>query len=226
VGQRSEAHLGGVRHPLTSGAGLDNQAHGPETLGSPADIARAVQSCRRCGLWANATQGVAGDGPARAPLMLVGEQPGEQEDLRGLPFVGPAGRVLDRGLQEAGIDRREAYVTNAVKHFKHELRGRRRLHKSPSPAEVSACRWWLDREREIVRPKIIVAMGASAVLSVFGRALPVMRSRGRPLPLEDGAQGVITVHPSFILRAPDEDARAAAFRDFVSDLRIVSSLIG
>jgi DNA polymerase len=185
----------------------------------------AIQGCRRCDLWRDATQGVPGDGPAGAPLMLVGEQPGDAEDLEGRPFVGPAGQLLNRALEAAGISRAEAYVTNAVKHFKHEPRGKRRLHKTPDAGEVQACRWWLDQERARLGPKLIVALGGTAALSVFGKAMPVMKSRGRPLPLEEGGQGLITIHPSYLLRLPDEAARAAAWRGFVDDLRLARDLI-
>ena len=192
---------------------------------SLAAIADAIQSCRRCDLWRHATQGVPGQGPARARLMLVGEQPGDQEDLAGLPFVGPAGAMLDRAFADAGIDRDEAWVTNAVKHFKHEQRGKRRLHKTPDRGEVTACRWWLDSERRLIRPKVIVALGATAASAVFGRPMPVMKSRGRPLALDDGARAVVTVHPSYLLRVPDEAARHAAYRAFVADLKTARALV-
>lgn len=193
-------------------------------------IAAGVQGCRRCDLWRNATQGVPGEGAVHAPLMLVGEQPGDSEDLAGRPFVGPAGQLLDRALAEAGIDRGETFVTNAVKHFKYELRGKRRLHKNPDAGEISACRWWLESERRLVRPRVIVAMGGSAALAVFGKAMPIMKSRGRPIPLDDGAPdagrvGVVTVHPSYLLRVPDAAAKAAAYKDFVGDLKEVARLL-
>ena len=189
-------------------------------------IRTGVDACRRCDLWRDATQGVAGEGPAHAAMMLVGEQPGDQEDLAGKPFVGPAGQMLDRALQEAGVDREQAFVTNAVKHFKHEQRGKRRLHKTPNPGEIAACRWWLDAERRLVRPRVIVAMGGTAVLSVFGRALPIMKSRGRALQLDDQAQGVVTVHPSYLLRVPDAAAKAEAYAGFVKDLKLAWKLSG
>jgi DNA polymerase len=179
--------------------------------------------------------------------MLVGEQPGDSEDLAGRPFVGPAGQLLDRALAEAGIDRGATFVTNAVKHFKYELRGKRRLHKNPDAGEITACRWWLDNERALVRPRVIVALGGSAALAVFGKAMPIMKSRGRALPLEpmpaerdlaigsksaqeggaseQGPLGVVTVHPSYLLRLPDAAAKAAAYRDFVADLTVVASLL-
>jgi uracil-DNA glycosylase family protein len=188
------------------------------------EVRAGVALCRRCELWRGATQGVPGQGPAQTRLMLVGEQPGDQEDLAGAPFVGPAGRVLDAGLERAGIARREVFVTNAVKHFKHELRGKRRLHKTPTTREVTACRWWLDSERRFVRPRVIVALGATAAFGVFGRATPVGEHRGRALPLPDGVTGLVTYHPSFLLRLPDEAAKRAAFRLFVEDLNLAARL--
>jgi DNA polymerase len=192
--------------------------------GSIEEVAAGVQLCRRCDLWRGATQGVPGAGPARAVLMLVGEQPGDQEDLAGAPFVGPAGRVLDAGLERAGVARGAVFVTNAVKHFKHEPRGKRRLHKTPDSGEVGACRWWLEAERRLVRPKVVVALGATAALAVFGRPTPVGASRGRVFELPDRAKGLVTYHPSFLLRLPDEAAKKAAFKLFVEDLRQARSL--
>ena len=184
-----------------------------------------VELCRRCDLWRDATQGVAGEGPARARLMLVGEQPGDQEDLAGRPFVGPAGQMLDKALAEAAVPRGEAYVTNAVKHFKHEPRGKRRLHKTPNTSEIAACRGWLDHERRLVKPRVIVALGASAAASVFGKALPIVEARQRAHPLPDQVQGVVTYHPSYLLRAPDAEARARAYAMFVEDLRFALTLV-
>jgi DNA polymerase len=188
------------------------------------EVVAGVRFCRRCDLWRDATRGVPGEGPARAALMLVGEQPGDQEDLAGAPFVGPAGRVLDAGLTRAGVPRAETFVTNAVKHFKHELRGKRRLHKTPDAGEAQACRWWLNAERRLVRPKVIVAMGATAALSVFGKPTPIGKSRGRAFELADGAKGVVTYHPSFLLRVPDEAAKKKAFAEFVADLKLAWGL--
>jgi DNA polymerase len=182
------------------------------------EVANGVALCRRCPLWRDATQGVAGAGPARAKLLFVGEQPGDQEDLAGRPFVGPAGQVFDRALAEAGVPRTETYVTNAVKHFKHVLRGKRRIHQTPKSGEVTACRWWLDAERRIVRPRVIVMLGATAGLAVVGKPTPIGANRGRALQLADQAQGVITYHPSYLLRVPDEDAKAQAYAAFVQDL--------
>jgi DNA polymerase len=202
---------------------------GPWNEGLPAsleEVVAGVAHCRRCELWREASQGVAGEGPARAALMLVGEQPGDGEDLAGAPFVGPAGAVLDRALERAGVPRAEAYVTNAVKHFKHERQGVRRLHRTPDAGEVVACRWWLDAERRLVRPRVVVAMGATAALAVFGRATPVARNRGQTFDLPGQAKGLVTYHPAFLLRVPDEQAKAEAFAAFVADLKIAWRLAG
>ena len=182
-----------------------------------AQIAAEEEACRRCPLYANATQVVPGEGPAEARLMIVGEQPGDQEDIAGRPFVGPAGQVLDRALEEAGLDRAELFLTNAVKHFKFEPRGKRRLHKKPNAGEVTACRWWLDREIATVRPRLIVALGATAAGALAGHAVSVMRERG-PAEFADGP-GFITVHPSFLLRLPDPAEKARQYDLFVADLR-------
>jgi len=204
-----------------AGRGAPVGGEAPSTL---QQVAAGVQACRRCDLYRDATQGVPGEGPARARLMLVGEQPGDQEDLAGHPFVGPAGQMLDKALAEAGVPRDQAFVTNAVKHFKHELRGKRRLHKTPNTGEVTACRWWLDNERRIVRPRVIVAMGATAALSVFAKPVAIGASRQRALQLPDQAQGVVTYHPSYLLRLPDADAKAKAYGMFVQDLKFAWSL--
>ena len=188
------------------------------------EIAAGVQLCRRCDLWREATQGVAGEGPAGARLMFVGEQPGDQEDLAGRPFVGPAGQVFDKALAAAGVPRAETYVTNAVKHFKHELRGKRRLHKTPDTGEVIACRWWLDSERRLVRPRVIVALGATAATSVIGKPTPISKMRQHAIQLPDQAQGVVTYHPSYLLRVPDAAAKAKAYEMFVEDLKFAWSL--
>ena len=156
--------------------------------------------------------------------MIVGEQPGDQEDLAGHPFVGPAGKVLDAALDEAGIGRDDVFVTTAVKHFKHEPRGKRRIHKTPDAGEVAACRWWLDAERRIVRPRVVVAMGATATLAVFGRTRAIGRFRQQALQLDDQAQGVVTYHPSYLLRVPDAAAKAKAYAMFVEDLAFAWAL--
>lgn len=190
-----------------------------------AQLRAAENACRRCPLYRDATRAVPGEGARRARVMLVGEQPGDQEDLAGKPFVGPAGRMLDKALAEAGIDRKLAFVTNAVKHFKHEERGRRRLHKRPNAYEIEQCRWWLEIERRIVAPEAVVALGATAVRSVFGRTLAIARTRGRRLRLDDGTAGFVTVHPSFLLRLPDAESRQRAYRAFVADLRLVARML-
>jgi uracil-DNA glycosylase len=151
--------------------------------------------------------------------MLVGEQPGHEEDLQGLPFVGPAGRVLDQALQEAGIDRRGAFVTNAVKHFKFEQRGKRRLHKRPNAYEIDRCRWWIDMERTIIKPKVVVALGATAARSLLGKSVSISSVRGDTLTQSDGTRRVVTIHPSYLLRIRGADARAREYRRFVEDLK-------
>lgn len=181
-------------------------------------LREAEASCTRCSLFENATQVVPGEGTAPARLMLVGEQPGNQEDLQGRPFVGPAGRVLDRAIAEAGIERREVFVTNAVKHFKWEPRGKRRLHKKPSAHEIDRCRWWNDIERAIVRPELTVALGATATASLLGRNVTISRVRGTLLAGRDGGRVVVTVHPSYLLRIEGEDDKARAYDRFVADL--------
>ena len=181
--------------------------------------------CRACPLWKDATQTVSGDGPQTAPIMLVGEQPGDKEDLAGKPFVGPAGQMLDRALAEAGIDRSRVYVTNAVKHFKFVPRGKIRLHQKPDTAEIRACRPWYQRELAAIRPALVVAMGATAAHSVFGKATPINKSRGRLIDLEAGIQALVTVHPSYLLRLPDADARALEYQRFVADLKIAAAVL-
>ena len=168
------------------------------------------------------TQAVLGEGPAGAPLAFVGEQPGDQEDLQGRPFVGPAGQLLDRAMAEAGIDRKASYVTNAVKHFKFERRGKKRIHQKPTAGEVAHYRWWLQKELDLVHPRVVVALGATAVLALAGKALPIGRSRGETR--FDGRNGFITVHPSYLLRIPDEADRRKAYRDFVADLERARAL--
>ncbi|MDB5419168.1 MAG: phage polymerase-related protein [Phenylobacterium sp.] len=182
-----------------------------------------VDACRRCDLW-RCGDGVAGEGPRHARLMLVGEQPGDQEEQARQPFVGPAGQVLDKALAAAGVPRAETFVTNAVKHFKHEQRGKRRLHKTPNAGEVVACRWWLDHERRIVRPRVIVALGATAALAVFGKPTAIGKRRQQALQLPDQAQGVVTYHPSYLLRVPDAQAKAKAYAMFVEDLKFAWKL--
>jgi DNA polymerase len=186
---------------------------------SLAALRSAESVCRRCPLYKDATQAVPGEGPKTATIMLVGEQPGDQEDRAGLPFVGPAGRMLDRALEDARIPRKSVYLTNAVKHFKHEMRGKRRLHKRPNAYEIDRCQWWQEQERRIVKPAVIVALGATAVRSVLGRATTIGKLRGKPLDLADGATAFVTIHPSSLLRIPDAADKARAYRSFVADLK-------
>jgi uracil-DNA glycosylase family protein len=194
-----------------------------KTLGA---LRRAEAACTRCPLYQFATQVVPGEGPAHAPMMLVGEQPGDQEDLAGHPFVGPAGRMLDSALEEAGISRSEVFVTNAVKHFKHEVRGKRRLHKRPNGSEIERCRWWLERERAIVGPAAIVALGATAARSVLGRTVGVLEIRGQVQRLDDGTVAIVTIHPSFLLRIRDAADKQWEYRNFVSDLQRAHKTLG
>ena len=181
--------------------------------------------CRACHLWKGATQTVFGEGPQAAQIMLVGEQPGDKEDLAGKPFVGPAGLMLDRALVEAGVDRKKVYVTNAVKHFKFVPRGKVRLHQKPNTSEIRACRQWYERERAAINPALVVAMGATAAQSVFGKITPINKNRGRPIDLEDGTRALVTVHPSYLLRLPDAEAKAREYQRFVDDLKIAAALL-
>jgi uracil-DNA glycosylase family protein len=182
-------------------------------------LAEAEGSCTRCPLYRHATQAVPGEGPSHAAFMLVGEQPGDKEDLAGKPFVGPAGRILDKALRDAGIARNETFVTNAVKHFKYEVRGKRRLHKRPDNYEIERCKIWLDFERNLVNPDTIVALGVTAAHSLTGRTLTIGRVRGKPITTADGARLVVTLHPSALLRIKDDQERHAAYRSLVADLK-------
>ncbi len=192
----------------------------PRATGIAALRAEAA-ACTRCPLYAPATQTVFGVGPETARLMFVGEQPGDQEDLAGTPFIGPAGQVFDRALAAAGIDRAAAYVTNAVKHFKFEPRGKRRIHSKPGAGEIEACRWWLDQERAAIKPAVTVALGATAARSLLGKVVTIAKERGRAIALPDGSELWITVHPSFLLRIEDRTAADAEFDRFVADLQQV-----
>jgi uracil-DNA glycosylase family protein len=180
--------------------------------------------CRACPLWKNATQTVFGEGPQHAQIVLVGEQPGDKEDLAGKPFVGPAGLMLDRALKEAGIDRKKVYVTNAVKHFKFVPRGKIRLHQKPTTPEIRACRQWYERELASLRPALVVAMGATAAQSVFGKMTPINKNRGRLIDLQDGMRALVTVHPSYLLRLPDREAKAREYARFIEDLKIAAQV--
>ena len=185
-------------------------------------VRSAADNCRACHLYKNATQTVFGEGPRNAEVMLVGEQPGDAEDLAGHPFVGPAGKLLDRALADAGIDRRLVYVTNVVKHFKWEPRGKRRIHARPNAGEIAACRPWLETEIALVKPRVLVCLGATAAQALLGRSFKVSQQRGRFVPSSLAPRVTATVHPSSILRAPDEQSRHLELQRFVADLRRVA----
>ena len=182
---------------------------------------KEARGCTRCELYKCGTQTVFGEGPLDARLMFVGEQPGDQEDLAGRPFVGPAGQLFDEALAAAGVDRAQTYVTNAVKHFKFVQRGKRRIHSKPDAGEIEACRWWLEQERELIRPPVTVALGATAARSLIGKAVTIGKVRGSPLALADGSECWVTVHPSFLLRIPEPDRRREERARFVADLKQV-----
>lgn len=186
----------------------------------------AACTCQACPLWQGATQTVFGEGRAAAQIMLVGEQPGDKEDIQGRPFVGPAGALLDRALAEAGIDRSLAYTTNAVKHFKYRMRGRRRIHQRPDTSEVAACRQWLDAELDVVRPRVLVCLGATAAGALLGGKPSIERERGRPLPSEIAPVVMVTAHPSAALRQRSSEARHAAIEALVADLRVAKEAMG
>jgi uracil-DNA glycosylase len=181
--------------------------------------------CRACHLWKDATQIVFGEGPPDAQVMLVGEQPGDKEDLAGKPFVGPTGQMLNRALEQAGIDRDKVYITGGVKHFKFVLRGKFRLHQKPNTSEIRACRPWYQRQLDLIKPELVVAMGATAAQTVLGKITPVIKNRGRLIDLDDGIKALVTVHPAYLLRLPDADARALEYQRFVDDLRIAAELL-
>jgi uracil-DNA glycosylase len=191
-----------------------------ERVRTLAALREAEAACTRCPLYKYATQVVPGEGRAGARLMLVGEQPGDKEDLAGKPFVGPAGRILDQALELAGVPRGDAFVTNAVKHFKFEIRGKRRLHKRPNAYEIERCKWWFEQERTIVKPAAIVALGATAARSLFGRVVTIAKMRGEVHRLADGTAVLVTIHPSYLLRIQDEADKQQEYRHFVSDLRL------
>ena len=190
------------------------------------ELRNAEADCRRCPLYRDATQVVPGEGKKGAKLMLVGEQPGNREDLAGKPFIGPAGQVLDRALEEAGIPRQAVFVTNAVKHFKYEQRGKLRLHKRPNAYEIERCRWWLDLERQLVKPAGLVALGATAARSLLGRSVTISKARGQRLETEDGTAITVTIHPSLLLRLKDEAEERRQYRDFVRDLGAAAEWAG
>src|SRR5438477_8564274 len=192
----------------------------PPATSSLSATRAAARSCTACHLYKRATQTVFGEGPKRAPIMLVGEQPGDSEDVAGKPFVGPAGKILDRALAEAGINRNEVYVTNAVKHFKWEPRGKRRIHQKPNSREIAACRPWLEAELRLVKPKLLVCLGSTAAQTVFGPSFRVTRERGKVLSSKLAPRTLATVHPSSLLRQPDEESRQREYKRFVVDLRV------
>lgn len=208
-------------HKLKVPVPVDEEpASEPETFEA---LRKAARACDRCTIHCNATQTVFGEGPVQAELMIVGEQPGDEEDLAGRPFVGPAGRLLNGVLAEAGIDRSQTYMTNAVKHFKYEPRGKRRIHQRPDKGEVDICRWWLTREIELVKPKLIVAMGATAVYSLTGETAPLSQMRGESV-MDNGTRLYVTVHPSYLLRLPDERKRAEELARFKQDFQRISAM--
>jgi DNA polymerase len=205
-----------------AGGGLFDRETAEPPARSLTELRRMAAECERCPLYRNATQTVCGEGPAHAAVMFIGEQPGDQEDLQGRPFVGPAGKMFDRALAAAGIDRARVYVTNAVKHFKFEPRGKRRIHAKPNAYEIERCRWWLDQEIALLGPRLAVALGATAGRALFQRPVTISRVRGDFIKLRDGLESFVTVHPSSLLRAPDEDARAREYDKFVHDLRLIA----
>jgi uracil-DNA glycosylase family protein len=184
-------------------------------------LLKDARKCTRCELYKFGTQTVFGEGPLDASIMFVGEQPGDQEDIAGRPFVGPAGAIFDAALEKAGIDRSTVYVTNAVKHFKFVQKGKRRIHNKPDAGEISACRWWIEHERELIRPPVTVALGATAARSLIGKTVTIGKVRGEPLTLDDGSECWVTVHPSSLLRMPDPEARHEARALFVRDLKLI-----
>jgi DNA polymerase len=198
----------------------------PPATSSLKEVREAACECTACHLYKHATQTVFGEGPKSALMMLIGEQPGDQEDVAGKPFVGPAGKIMDRALEEAGIDRKEVYVTNAVKHFKWEPRGKRRIHQKPNAREIAACRPWLETELRLVKPKLVVVMGATAAQTLFGASFRVTRERGKVLSSEFAPKVVATVHPSSLLRQPDEASREREYKNFVADLRVAVKAAG
>lgn len=208
--------------------GLKHALEAERSVGRPSNLRAAwealfgdARGCTRCDLYKHATQTVFGEGPLDAKLMFVAEQPGDAEDLEGRPFVGPAGQLFDTLLEKAGVDRSQTYVTNAVKHFKFVLKGKRRIHNKPDAGEISACRWWLDHERELIRPPVTVALGATAARSLIGKTVTISKVRGEPLMLEDGSECWVTVHPSALLRMPEPERRRAERARFVEDMKRV-----
>jgi DNA polymerase len=210
----------GLRHALAAERALQPNSNARAAWEA---LVADARRCTRCDLYRCATQTVFGEGPLDADIMFVGEQPGDQEDLAGRPFVGPAGALFDAALEKAGIDRSSVYVTNAVKHFKFVQRGKRRIHGKPDAGEISACRWWIEHERELIRPPVTVALGATAARSLIGKTVTIGKVRGEPLALEDGSECWVTVHPSALLRMPDPEARREGRALFLRDLKRIKA---
>ena len=208
----------GLRHALEAERRIEP---GSNLRASWEALLKDARQCTRCELYKFGTQTVFGEGPLDASIMFVGEQPGDQEDIAGRPFVGPAGAIFDAALEKAGIDRSGVYVTNAVKHFKFVQKGKRRIHNKPDAGEIAACRWWIEHERELIRPPVTVALGATAARSLIGKTVTIAKVRGEPLQLEDGSECWITVHPSSLLRMPDPEARREGRALFVRDLKLI-----
>jgi DNA polymerase len=198
----------------------------PPDTSSLSEVRQAASKCTACHLYKRATQTVFGEGPKSAPIMLVGEQPGDYEDVAGTPFVGPAGKIMGQALEEAGIDRKQVYVTNAVKHFKWEPRGKCRIHQKPNSREIAACRPWLEAELRLVKPKLLVCLGATAAQAIFGPSFRVTRERGKVLSSKLAPRVLATVHPSSLLRQPDEESREREYKRFVVDLRAALKAAG
>ena len=214
--------LEGLKHALEAERRIEP---GGNVRGSWESLIKDARVCTRCDLYKHATQTVFGEGPLDASIVFVGEQPGDQEDVAGRPFVGPAGAVFDAALEKAGIDRSDVYVTNAVKHFKFVLRGKRRIHNKPDAGQIEACRWWIEHERELIKPPLTVALGATAARSLFGKVVTIGKLRGEPHELADGSECWVTVHPSSILRAPDDETRREARALFVRDLKRIKKRV-
>jgi len=212
----------GLRHAIEAERAIEP---GSNLRASWEALLKDARNCTRCDLYKHATQTVFGEGPLDARIMFVGEQPGDQEDLAGRPFVGPAGALFDAALEKVGIDRSAVYVTNAVKHFKFVLRGKRRIHNKPDAGEITACRWWIEHERELIRPPVTVALGATAARSLIGKVVTIGKVRGEPLALDDVSECWVTAHPSSILRAPDEEARREGKRLFLRDLKRIKARV-
>jgi len=210
----------GLRHALDAERAIEP---GGNMRASWESLLKDARKCTRCDLYKHATQTVFGEGPLNVSIMFVGEQPGDQEDIAGRPFVGPAGQLFDAALEKAGIDRSTVYVTNAVKHFKFVQKGKKRIHNKPDAGEVEACRWWIEHERELIRPAITVALGATAARSLVGKTVTISKVRGEPLKLADGSECWVTVHPSFLLRIPDEARRHQERALFVRDLKRIKT---